>query len=1616
MTGLHTLLFGRFALIAVLSALLWSGCASNEKSPSGFENGVAELSGTPAALTSEAARVFGFENAAADWSSVSGTSDLHTEGTVSGSVTVTGWTQVTSIRMSSIADAGVEIGQAAAFDIRLPESAPWGEARLIIDLPSQGIWWRDLGGVRLTDLTPGEFASLNFVIPQDVTAALNGAYTDLRVIVIINGPMMSSPVLLDNFQFAGVSTGGDTEAGDEISFGFDLPSAVALESVVVHSNSSLKIADAVHGANTTANIVNMGSELAELGADAEVDGNVYARSDVWLRERAAIHGVVMASGNIDTQNGVVADDGLFPYTPVNIGANMEWSVNWPSVNGVYELEPDGALDLPPGNYTSVSVKPRAELTLHAGTYYFDHFYADSEAVIHLVGNGSAIIIYVRDSFTSRAALDHSYSSEDFLLAFAGTTRVELDGPFAGTVVAPNATVRLAPLNGGSHEGSFFASRVEAEARTPINLVPFAHWDLLLNLCPGNPDKQAPGVCGCAQPDDDDDSDGFENCIELCDDDPNKQFPGITGCGNSDDADCDSDMLPDAIDPWVCEDNIHSQTCDGAPDGTICNDGLCNGVYECQDGQCGNPADCRPQCDGECVEVPLEEKTYVVCNCNVRWDEAAAYCRADKDRKLVHMNDYAENDLVTSFLDELGITDAWIGANDLTTEGKWQWQAYTKNNGKLFWVGGADGRRHYTSVVRWAEGEPDSGHCGALSADGTWHGESCETTRGFVCEAPGQYSPRRGITGHVGIPTYIEPDVCDTDYEASFPPPNGVIMGDNVGLDPATEALYTNCATAASNESDYISMGCADLPLGDVPDDNVCPAWDVETEASAADGLRETFFPITDCELTVLAPLVNVALSPTETVQLPKLCERSSDCNAANDEFCGKIGFCCPLGEDIDDTLACDFSAQCDPTACAYGDDTCHAGQCGTGAQCTAVQACGIPQDDSERACFEEISEPGQPCGQVELCTPIDEMDLDNAGNSFVNAAETPEDLVEQFPHAPDEEVGEDPDTTYDNNEFDWPCGAGTTDCTIVSNEHPWCQYNVASPASLTEGENVGSTEDSFVNSDSNSGSKTIDFDFEPVFDWDYKAHPAPLGFFRPVLSTHAGVQSSVTLAGVFGKSSSVDLIDAQLYLRLGLEPRATDYIDLSTGETTKGVCGLTTTSADGSNSKIEILGIDFLPESLQDFAFPSQELQNDCVQGYRDFETAVNKAKKAMRDAQELVRIYKDLRSEAKNFNTGVLCEKLINDLISDPFSSTELPAKFENFAANCANKTPEDTINLFIEYYQIDAIQEVKNAITQLVNATSAIQASGEIDIVGWGDEKEVTLFNQTFMVGPIPCNLEVFISLAYGFDVAAGFSFTPANMLHELLDTQTGSEASNRLSNTVASVSLIARPYAAARVGLFVGVGFDIGIAAAKVGIDGIVSIGEISVPSSATVGLAFDAIDDSRELTGSLADVTAAGGDNSSPVYLIPPRKFQLKLVYGMDIGVNITDVLSGSVGLKVKLKFLFFSKTWRQQIAKWNGLCSSAVPEEDRQSWCSFDLLHLDGELATQPIDMAWAAVKMPTPFTQIPLLTYSPATDVDGNIIEDTLIEATDEAAIDALYDRSHAFFYDVQCNPPIQIF
>jgi M6 family metalloprotease-like protein len=83
------------------------------------------------------------------------------------------------------------------------------------------------------------------------------------------------------------------------------------------------------------------------------------------------------------------------------------------------------------------------------------------------------------------------------------------------------------------------------------------------LCPNDPAKTVPGLCGCGVADTDSDGDGKADCIDGCPGDKNKANPGICGCGVAD-TDSDADGIPD------CNDQ-----CPNEQDGDADGDGVLN---------------------------------------------------------------------------------------------------------------------------------------------------------------------------------------------------------------------------------------------------------------------------------------------------------------------------------------------------------------------------------------------------------------------------------------------------------------------------------------------------------------------------------------------------------------------------------------------------------------------------------------------------------------------------------------------------------------------------------------------------------------------------------------------------------------------------------------------------------------------------------------------------------------------------------------------------------------------------------------------------------------------------------------------------------------------------------
>lgn len=119
----------------------------------------------------------------------------------------------------------------------------------------------------------------------------------------------------------------------------------------------------------------------------------------------------------------------------------------------------------------------------------------------------------------------------------------------------------------------------------------------VDQCPGDPEKEDPGVCGCGTADGDSDNDGSPDCEDRCDDDADKQAPGVCGCGTPD-ADGDGDGAPD------CADECPS-------DASKSDAGDCG----CGQAEADSDSDGAADCVDECPQHSLE-RTPGACGCGV----------------------------------------------------------------------------------------------------------------------------------------------------------------------------------------------------------------------------------------------------------------------------------------------------------------------------------------------------------------------------------------------------------------------------------------------------------------------------------------------------------------------------------------------------------------------------------------------------------------------------------------------------------------------------------------------------------------------------------------------------------------------------------------------------------------------------------------------------------------------------------------------------------------------------------------------------------------------------------------------------------------------------------------
>jgi hypothetical protein len=122
-------------------------------------------------------------------------------------------------------------------------------------------------------------------------------------------------------------------------------------------------------------------------------------------------------------------------------------------------------------------------------------------------------------------------------------------------------------------------------------------------CPLDPNKTAPGVCGCGTTDIDSDQDGVLDCLDGCPLDPLKASPGQCGCGVAE-TDSDGDGSADCVDQCPLDPQKSSPgLCGcGIAESDVDADGRVDCIDNCPTVYNPNQADCNNDGIGNACEI------------------------------------------------------------------------------------------------------------------------------------------------------------------------------------------------------------------------------------------------------------------------------------------------------------------------------------------------------------------------------------------------------------------------------------------------------------------------------------------------------------------------------------------------------------------------------------------------------------------------------------------------------------------------------------------------------------------------------------------------------------------------------------------------------------------------------------------------------------------------------------------------------------------------------------------------------------------------------------------------------------------------------------------------------
>lgn len=231
--------------------------------------------------------------------------------------------------------------------------------------------------------------------------------------------------------------------------------------------------------------------------------DVYARAALSLGDSAVVTGDAVAIGAITMGTNAYAAS-VHSNTVLATPRTLTLQTTFPPASGSHYLESAGLkyLELAPGSYDQVSVEAGTELVLGEGTYHIHRLKQGTKGLITFDPKDGPAIVYVAEELILDGSVESKGPVAHAAFVYLGNLAVNVAGPFAAHLFAPNAAVTA----GGDDTtivGGIAAFELEIRKSTTFEREPFGAWAELLALGsdPPPPPQYAwvsPAVCDTPQ--------------------------------------------------------------------------------------------------------------------------------------------------------------------------------------------------------------------------------------------------------------------------------------------------------------------------------------------------------------------------------------------------------------------------------------------------------------------------------------------------------------------------------------------------------------------------------------------------------------------------------------------------------------------------------------------------------------------------------------------------------------------------------------------------------------------------------------------------------------------------------------------------------------------------------------------------------------------------------------------------------------------------------------------------------------------------------------------------------------------------------------------------------------